>query len=253
MYLSYLLIDTAAHANRPRPGRDWIRNPYRVHQRLWMAFPSAARAKDDPHFLDSFIPEEFQPRGPSDGSRFLFRMDAVPATSPSRHVITVQSAIEPNWEYAFHNAPEFLAAKPKVVDFEPSFREGQTLRFRLRANPTKRLHELSKRPTGESVDARWHGKRIGISTPDEQIAWLNRRAEDGGFEIGELTKSFSEGTVRAWKGGAFGANPHPLSLVSAFFEGRLVVRDTERFRTTLVRGIGPAKGLGFGLLSVSEL
>ncbi len=260
MFLSYLLIDTAANADRPRPGRNWVQNPYRVHQRLCMAFPSEKRKCDDPHFLDPFVPDDFQTlvdghvhtvRDAATG--FLFRIDALPATNPSRHVVTVQSAVAPNWDYAFHNSPEFLAAKPKVSESTPKYRDGDTLRFRLRANPTKRLRATSKLATGVTIHAEWAEKRVGLFHEVEQLAWLNRKAQVSGFTVEKLDKAVAEGTLDAWKT-TFEEpekNRRRLQMASALFEGHLVVRDAEAFLRTLLTGIGSAKGLGFGLLSVA--
>jgi len=48
----------------------------------------------------------------------------------------VQSTIKPNWEWCFHNAPDFLAAPPQVKTYEPDYRAGEKLRFRIKLNPT---------------------------------------------------------------------------------------------------------------------
>ncbi len=100
MFLSLLEIDVGDNPDRPRPGRNWLRNLYHVHQRLCMAFPSAARKADDPDFLKPYRPEDFPeqrhiadarakavataalrhvhaPRGENRG--FLFRIDPRPA------------------------------------------------------------------------------------------------------------------------------------------------------------------------------
>src|SRR3990170_2178685 len=111
MYLSCLLIDLGGNPDRPRPGRLWLRNLYHVHQRLCMAFPSASRTSDDPDYLKPFKPEDFGreqvhvPRGSDAG--FLFRIDP---RSGGRVVILVQSAVKPDWDYAFRNAAHLLAA-----------------------------------------------------------------------------------------------------------------------------------------------
>lgn len=253
MFLSYLLIDTEAKADRPRPGRDWIRNPYRVHQRLCMAFLSKERKEADPHFLDPFVPEEFQQPHEKSGqvhrsrdaaAGFLFRLDALPAMSPSRHVIAVQSATVPDWDYAFHNAPEFLAAKPKVVVFDPAFRTGDKFQFRLRANPTKRLRETSKLASGEAIDPKWAEKRVGLFREDEQQRWLEGKAGKGGFRLLGL-RLIPEGNARATKEG------RELTFVAVLFEGQLEVTDAKAFLDTWVSGVGSGKGMGFGMLSVA--
>ena len=54
MYLSQLVVNVGGNPNRLRPGLNWIRNPYRVHQRLAMAFPSPAQLAADPFFIEPF-------------------------------------------------------------------------------------------------------------------------------------------------------------------------------------------------------
>ena len=88
MYLSALLVDVGTDPDRPRPGRLWLRNLYRVHQRLCMAFPSAARKPDDPHFLKPFKPQDFGTSKPKQvhvarrtDAGFLFRIDPQAAAS----------------------------------------------------------------------------------------------------------------------------------------------------------------------------
>ena len=157
MFLSALLIDTGTDPDRPRPGRLWLRNRYRVHQRLCMAFPSAARIAADADFLQPFVPGDFADgqvrvaRGDTAG--FLFRIDTKPGGGV---VILVQSAIQPDWTYAFHNAP-LLAAPAQVIPFDPRFARQERLRFRLLANPTKRCTRQSCEPDGHLVDPKWVG------------------------------------------------------------------------------------------------
>src|SRR3990172_3639516 len=143
MYLSYLLIDVGGDPDRPRPGCLWLRNLYRVHQRLCMAFPSATRKAGDPDFLKPYKPNDF---GSKQGyterktdAGFLFRIDPRPGGGV---VILVQSAVQPDWDYAFHNAGYLLRCYD-VKSFEPYYQAGQLLRFRLLANPTKRFSKNS--------------------------------------------------------------------------------------------------------------
>lgn len=55
---------------------------------------------------------------------------------------------------------------------------GMRLRFRLRANPTKRISERST-----EQEPRWHGKRIELRRKPNQLAWLERKAGEGGFRL----------------------------------------------------------------------
>lgn len=240
MYLSCLLIDVGDNPDRLRPGRLWVSNRYRVHQRLCMAFPSASRKVEDVDFLKPFKPDEFGngqihvKRAVNSG--FLFRVDPLPN---GRTVIIVQSAAEPDWEYAFHNAKYLLAAPPEVKPFEPHFLTGQCLRFRLAANPTRRLSRNSPDAREESV-----GKRVPVPT-DRLTEWLNRRAESSGFIIKRDATTLQSGHIYMKKIG------DGQRLRSVLFDGLLRVTDADAFRQTLVRGIGSGKAFGFGLLSVA--
>src|SRR3990172_1047476 len=189
MSLSSLLIDVGDNPDRPRPGRQWLRNLYHVHQRLCMAFPSVSRKSDDADFLKPFKPEDFgngqvQVERAAD-SGFLFRIDP---RLGGRAVILVQSAVKPDWEYAFHNAGHLLAASPEMNSFEPRFTKGQRLRFRLVANPTKKIDTIRKEERlnctkEELIEKKGrNGKRVPVPT-DQLIDWLGRPAESGGVSI----------------------------------------------------------------------
>jgi CRISPR system Cascade subunit CasE len=245
MYLSLLLIDVGDNPDRPRPGRRWLRNLYRVHQRLCMAFPSASRKPDDADFLKPFKPEDFGndqvhvTRGADSG--FLFRIDPQPG---GRAVILVQSALKPDWEYAFHNASYLLAAPPEIKPFNPCFTKGQRLRFRLVANPTRRLSRHSLGADGRPIE-KGIGKRVPVPT-DRLFDWLTRRAEQSGFSIKKDSTTVQPGYIYVNKTG--GGKGHRLRSVR--YDGVLNVTDADNFHNTLMRGIGPGKAFGFGLLSV---
>ncbi len=238
MFLSLLRTDVG---NDPdRPGRLWLRNPYHVHQRLCMAFPSASRKSDDPDFLKPFKPQDFGQEQVHVARRtdagFLFRIDPQPA---GRVVILVQSAVKPDWDYAFHNAGYLLAGPCQIKEFDPRrvCRTGATWRFRLRANPTVKREE----------------KRHALLSQQEQTAWLRRKADAGGFEVVSVTAS-REGSRAARKTDYNAPEPkeHRISLVAVRFDGVLKVTDDEAFLRPLCCGIGSAKGLGFGLLSLAR-
>lgn len=250
MYLSHLLINLGDNPDRPRPGRLWLRNLYHVHQRLCMAFPSASRKSEDADFIKPFKPKDFGngqvhvTRGTDSG--FLFRIDPLPN---GRAVILVQSAIKPDWEYAFHNAGYLLAAHPEVKSFSPSFEKGQHLRFRLAANPTRRLSKNSLGADGQPLkDKKWIGKRVPVPT-DQLVEWLIRRAQSGGFSIDEDSTTVQSGYIYVNKT----RDGDGQRLRSVRYEGILEVLEADNFRNTLIQGIGPGKAFGFGLLSVAPV
>ena len=244
MYLSCLLIDVGENPDRPRPGRLWLRNLYRVHQRLCMAFPSASRMSDDADFLKPFEPDDFAAEqvhvARKTGAGFLYRIDP---QFGGRAVILVQSAVEPNWEYAFHNAGYLLAAPPECKLVDHPFAEGHYFRFRLVANPTRKIDTKSE-PDGR----RRHGKRVPVAS-DRLLDWLTRRAGPAGFCIDEDSTTVQAGYIYVNKSG----NASAQRLRSVRYDGTLNVTDAAAFQNTLVSGIGPAKAFGFGLLSVAPV
>lgn len=239
--------------DRPRPGRLWLRNRYRVHQRLCMAFPSAERKERDPSFLKPFDPDGFQHvhGARTEDQAFLFRVDPLPG---GRAMIVVQSGREPDWDYAFHNARHLLAACPVTRPFDPHFPNGQSLRFRLLVNPIRKIDTK----TGADGKRR-QGKRVPVPT-DRLDDWLRQRAESAGFRVERLIsvqagylymqrdftdeKQESTDDAKEIKG---------IRLRSARYDGILEVTNGDLFRNALMHGIGPAKAFGFGLLSVAPL
>lgn len=243
MYLSCLLIDVGENPDRPRPGRLWLRNLYRVHQRLCMAFPSASRLSDDPDFIKPYKPEDFAhgqvhvSRGKNTG--FLFRIDP---ESGGRVMILVQSAVKPDWDYAFQNAGYLLAAPPEIKSFEPGFAHGHQLRFRLMANPTRKIDSKS-----EQYGLRRNGKRVPVSD-DVLDYWLARHAERAGFTFDRESIVKQSSYIYMNK-----TQKEKGRLRSVRFDGILTITDPVCFCDSLAKGIGPGKAFGFGLLSVKPL
>lgn len=264
IYLSKLLIDTGGNPDRPRPGRKWLDNIYNVHRRLSMAFPSGLRREQDPHFLKPFSPNDFQK------TPFLFRVDNNIDGNDKRAIIIVQSVLEPDWDYCFQNALDFLAAPPETKEYNPEFQAGQLLRFRLRVNASVRRYIPEKvQQDGQTIETgNILHKRVSLtwdpsSTPDQALAdWLAAKSPKLGFtlkrcellQLGWVYGSKPEPkNVKAKEQGQGYWREHtynPLRFRSALLEGILKVDDPKLFLETLRSGIGKAKSFGFGLLSV---
>jgi CRISPR system Cascade subunit CasE len=99
MYLTRFII------NQSRFALGWLANPYRVHQRLRMAYPT----------------EE----------RLLFRIEE----NDDGAVILAQSQVAPDWQAAFADF-EVLADTPETKSFSLQLVQGGMYHFRLLANPT---------------------------------------------------------------------------------------------------------------------
>ncbi len=122
-----------------------------------------------------------------------------------------------------------LSAETKPFELEPEV--GQVLRFSLRANPTKKKD----------------GTRIPFVRPENQVAWLERKAVQHGFSL--LTVVVVEaGQMKFRKPG----KKKSITHYGVDFQGRLRVDDAQLFKQALTEGIGPAKGFGFGLLCVAR-
>lgn len=223
MYLSRLTLNP----NSRRAQRE-IGNPYELHRTLMAAFPAD-------------VPKN---------ERVLYRVDTDPRTGVP--TVLVQSHTPPDWSHlaarvAFllpeeHLPPQALD-NPAVKPFDLDFAPGQTLAFRLRANPTV------KRSTPEDRAANRQGQRHPLYREEDQRAWLARKGERHGFRILRLTL-IDEGNQYAWKPRKRGKK-RKLTHYAVRFEGVLQVADPDALWRTIQSGIGPAKSFGFGLLSLA--
>lgn len=159
--------------------------------------------------------------GQTDAARdFLFRADR----QGNSFRVLLLSPIPP--------APTPLLAwntKP-VAD---SFLGHQRYRFQLKANPTFR----------RSAD----GRRLAIYDADRLADWLRRKASDGGFDIIEPFE------IGAPLDEPFIKNGHRGKHVAVEFAGALHVTNPTQFADTFYRGIGAAKGFGYGLLMLQPI
>jgi CRISPR system Cascade subunit CasE len=217
IYLSKLTLNP-----RDRQVQAELRDPYQLHRTLAKAF-GADKAQWE-------------------SARVLFRVE-----DEGQHpYVLVQSRVEPNWDML--SVPErYLMPgeghKTKSVNL--AFTKGQSLIFRLRANPTV-CHE---------------GKRQGLYLEEERLAWIERKAADGGFALTsvrvrqegrEVAKHKGEEAPRSIRQVHCRLGATSASFSAARFDGTLRVVDPVKFTAAIENGIGSAKGFGFGLLSVAR-
>lgn len=214
LYLSHLRLNPRRHEVR-----RILANGYTLHQRVMTAFPDTSEAARDAFGV-------------------LHRVDVDPDTgSPT---LLVQSTTPPDWARA--NVGSLLAAgaHPEVKEISTSYdaiTPGALLRFRLRANPTRRVH------AGHRNDP-LAGKRVNLRTDEQRQDWIERKVRDAGCQlIGCVIRD--EQTQRGTRHGM------RLSHGAVVFDGGLHVIDPQLLRTALRQGIGSGKAFGFGLLSVA--
>ena len=165
--------------------------------------------------------------------RVLYRLDT-PRDGGSL-IVLVQSEKSPNWTFLV-NSGNYLLAEPETRgDYPPAFSIGQVLAFRLRANPTRRNNDTRKRE--------------GVLTEEKQREWLWRKGVKGGFDI--LSVTVIDESFQRDAHGRTDEDNGRLSHLSVRYDGVLRVTDPDRFRGTIIAGIGSAKAFGFGLLSVA--
>lgn len=190
----------------------------------------------EPYQMHRTIAQWFaQPAAP--GERLLFRVDVNSATGIP--TLLLQSQQSPDFTHLHANGRDgyllsIAEENPSMKRYEPVLRPGQVLAFRLLANPTVRRET----------------KRRGLLTSEEQAGWMQRKAAAGGFQVLELkieAKPPIQGPV--YKSDL----RHDLQVLVVQYDGVLQVQNIEQFLRTLNAGIGSAKGLGCGLLSIAPV
>jgi CRISPR system Cascade subunit CasE len=147
--------------------------------------------------------------------------------------VLVQAAVPGHWD-ALDNLQGYVAKldADKPLDLERRVVAGRRYRFRLAANPTVTRN----------------GRRLGLLREDEQLAWLNRQAQRGGFEIaGAMCSTCDRIEVPHGRGGS------RITVARVRFDGELVATEPVAFRRSMQAGIGHAKALGLGLLSIASV
>jgi len=118
---------------------------------------------------------------------------------------------------------------------------GSRLRFRLRANATRKIDTKSE-PGGK----RRNGRRVPVRGEEARLHWLTRHLAASGLRLAGSSIQRPEGTARGHASGT--ARMHDAHV----FEGIVEVVDVDLARRAVRSGVGPAKAYGFGLLSLAR-
>lgn len=203
--------------------------------RLSLNLQSTAVRRDlsDVHQLHRTIMSQFDPtRGNRAAQRVLYRLDSGRRLTPT---VLIQSLSPPCWALE----DQYVLRPPETKDVEralASIVTGQRLRFRLRANPTRR------QPARERPNA----PRLPLTDWESRAGWLTRKmAEAGATPIDEALD------IVAQPRDTGNANGHRITVWPVLFDGILTVEDPDLLRQALVAGIGPARAYGNGLLSLA--
>lgn len=233
LWLSRLALDL-----RNRDVHRDVGDSQAMHRRLLDAFPPGMTRAD--HGL-------------------LYRLEPDPRRDRGQIIALVQSTVEPDWsalpagylqgdEWRGAPAPKPIAARYRALN------GGDVLRFRLRANPTRKIHTTEETRTPGTRPTGPNGTRKPV-TRNELPEWLERKAEQHGFQLLDARNqpdpiSGKEQTGRKTNPRDAGRKMR-MTHAAILFDGELEVADADLFRDALWGGIGPAKAYGFGLLSVA--
>jgi len=150
-----------------------------------------------------------------------------------------------------------IAISPK---FEPQVKTGESLYFKLRANPIVRKRENGRAKDCDIImNAKHQFKRKGRSyldlfSMDELIhstglEWIKRKGELHGFSVQKFdvkVDNYQEYKIQS-------ASKRRFLLRTLDFEGKLTITNINRFKTMLFWGIGRSKAFGCGLMLVRRI
>lgn len=227
MYLSRLILNP-----RSRQVQHEIADPYELHRTVSRAFP------------DGVFKAE---RTEDNATNILFRVDLHPRTRIP--TLLVQSRQLPSWDFLSVEKKDYLLGEndlpldvenPAIKEMNLQLHEGQTLTFRLRANPTVKKDREGKK----------QGRRVGLIHEEDQQKWLERKLESAGaalVSVNIVNEQFTRGKLFIEK-----ENEKRMKFLSVQFDGVLQVKNPDELASTIFTGFGSAKGLGFGLLSLAR-
>lgn len=217
--MSDLFLSRLRFTPRLRPVQQALADSHALHRLVMSAFPRVAPGE-----------EARQAFG------ILYRVDLDEKTGvPS---LLLQSRVRPDWSPLVPLLISPTVEEPKdVAPLYDALAPGSILRFRLRANPTRRI-------PANRVGDRLAGNRVGLHGDDERQAWLARKLSEVGCQLGECT--IRPGLTQQGR-----REGHRISHAAVVFDGLLRVVDADALRAGIREGIGAGKAYGFGLLSLA--
>lgn len=129
----------------------------------------------------------------------------------------------------------------QVLEIDEDYLSQASYFFELYANPTKTVRKLD----GKGGLTK-NGKRLMLLDKESQMEWLIRKASNHGFAVRDdvplkISKPVNHHFNRRGERGLH---------IGVRFQGALQVTDQSAFKKAFRKGIGTAKGFGFGLLMI---
>ena len=215
MYFSKITLKPTA--NRADYAQMVCSNTYKEHQVLWKLF------NDDPDAQRDFI-YRYEPKN----------------NTPEYYIVSIRKPVDNDYLWDIQSK-----------DYEPVLTSGQQFAFMLRVNPV-----VTK--NGQRHDVVMHLKKNKYPDkktrpPSQAIVeeagrnWLTTRAETGGFTFDDSSvriDGYQPNTSARKKG------KKEIRYNMMDFRGILTVTDPDKFKKTLMQGLGKAKAFGCGLMLI---
>lgn len=188
-------------------------DPYQLHRKIWQLFPDKA----------------------DDKRSFLFRVESTKQNC-EQHIL-LQSISQPQ------EISDELILLRKSKEINLDIIAGNSYRFMLCANPTKKINDKDGKPENQ-------GKvRVPLIHDEEIIAWLKRQLA-GSAEI-DSVELVQKNLLHFYKNKS--GDKHVGKIQTVTFLGILTAKDPELLFTKISSGIGPAKSFGCGLLTLAKV
>ena len=130
-----------------------------------------------------------------------------------------------------------LEAQRDITEWVQNMQNDMMKRFDLLAMPTKKV----KSNTGKNSQ-----RRI-LRTPEERLAWMERKAEQFGFQFLEIQEIKHVRQV-----GQHGQKSSGRMYFDGYhYQGVIRITDATKFKNALHQGIGAGKAYGFGMLMLA--
>ena len=200
---------------------DWraASKPYEWHRTIWRLFPD--HPKESRAAFDEL----------RDG--FLFRIEKVETGNGAWALML--SANNPK------DQAEGIQVRRRTENFVPQFKPSESLHFKLTANPVKTIVDEGgrKNTKGETKKC-----RVPLIREEERLAWIKRKLAGAAEVVQAEIRQEHPIYFRKTKVG---------KIVPVTFEGTIRVLDGDALRAHMLKGIGPAKAFGCGLLLIRRI
>jgi CRISPR system Cascade subunit CasE len=223
-----------------RGARKLLGSPHVLHAAIQASFPVGHTPEADPMDL---LPDPVarRPGAAADGGRVLWRLDQ----ADHQTILYILSPERPDCTHLVEQAGRPATQGWVTRSYSPlldRLANGQMWAFRLTANPTRsaRLKEGKR------------SQRVGHVTVGQQLEWFTSRTTGWGFSLPDADSGDAAVQVTYRRQRSFARAGHTVEISTVGFDGRLVIENSAAFRAALVKGIGPAKGYGCGLMTLAR-